>query len=267
MKYLFLFLLCLSCSDDNFRKVEKLETFRVLGVYAANPEVAPGATTTVQVLVSDVNGTDAVVNGTYEACIDPGISRGAPVTCDLDPAKITGPYNITFASLTPNATLRTGLAGTLSVTVPATILSGRSATESFNGVGYIVIFRFTVGGTEQVSFKRIVAVSGRALNTNPTGSATFLNGNPLATAPVDGDQLSVTTSAPETFDVINVDGSVETKTEEFEVAWYTSVGKFDKPKAFASESVEYQGETKTPSLILSIIRDERGGLDFVKTTF
>lgn len=268
MKFLILLLLCMSCSGDNFQKVEKLESFRILAAITPSPEVAPNTPATIQLLVSDVNGTLPTISGTFEACIDPGISLGAPVSCDHDPARVSGAHVITFATLVPSANLRTGLnAATVNVTVPATILNGRSAREQFNGVGYIVIFRFVVNGREEVSFKRIIATSRGIQNQNPSGSAILSGGVPLAAAPTDGENLIVTSSAPESFDVINVDGSQETRLEKFEVAWYTSLGKFDKPKSFVDESVEYQGKTQTPSLIMAIVRDERGGVDFQKIDF
>ncbi len=268
MKYIFLILLCFSCSDDKFRKVDKLETFRILGAYTATPEVAPNTAFSVRLLVSDVNGSAPTITGTYTACIDPGISLGAPVSCDHDPSSVSAAHTITFATLTPSTNLRTGLnAASVNLTVPATILTGRSTREQHNGVAYIVIFRFTYDGREEVSFKRIIATSRATLNQNPTGSTIYSNGSAISTAPSEGEELIATTSAPETFDVINVDGSYETKTENFQVAWYSTVGSFDKPKSGVDEGVEYQGKFVRPSLILAIIRDERGGFDFQKVDF
>jgi hypothetical protein len=259
MKYIMLILLCLSCGEDNFQKVERLESFRVLGVEVDSPEVVPGIMVTLKVLASDVTGS-GIIPGTYEACIDPGISRGATVSCDHDPSKVSGTYNLDLQALNQ----RTGLAAPLTVTVPATILTGRTAEEQFNGVGYIVIFRFTVNGRESSAFKRIIATTRPLpeLNTNPSGSALFLNGGTMA-IPQKGDELSLTTSAPESYDVIIADGSVETRTEKFEVAWYASSGNFDKSKAFVDETVEFQGDTP-PAFILAVVRDERGGFHFVR---
>jgi hypothetical protein len=263
MKYLLFILLCLSCGDDGFRKVEKLEGFRILGIVADNSEVAAGASVTVNALIADVNGTDNLISGSYVTCVDPGISRGAEASCDTPVS--AGSYNINMTD--PGLTGRVGLGPNLSVNVPLTILNGKSTLEKFNGVAVIVIINFTVNGVNHSAYKRIVATDGtRARNTVPTGSAILLNNQVIASAPVDGDNLSVTTAPAETYEVMNVDGAKETLTEKYEIAWYTNSGKFDLPKAKIDEVVEYQGDTPS-TLTIAVIRDERGGLDFVKAYF
>jgi hypothetical protein len=263
MKYLLLILLCFSCGDDGFRKVEKLEGFRILGVVSDNSEVAAGDSVTVNALIADVKGTENSISGNYITCIDPGIGRGAEASCD-NPVSV-GNYNIDMT--VPGLTGRVGLGPNLSVTVPTTILDGKSSLEKFNGVALIVIFNFTIDSVNYSTYKRIVATDGtRTRNTVPTGSAILLNNQVIASAPNDGDNLSVTTSATETYEVMNVDGSKETLTEKYEIAWYTNSGKFDLPKAKIDEVVEYQGDTAS-TLTIAVIRDERGGLDFVKAYF
>lgn len=260
MKYVFLLFLSLSCGDDDFRKVEKLETFRILGVKASLPEVTPGSSVDLRVLVSDFSGTEASVSGNYVTCIDPGISRGAKVSCST--VLETNTFTINMNSLDG----RTGLGPVVNVTVPADILIGRDSRDQFNGVGYIVIFSLTVGGTNYTAFKRIIATNRGSLNTNPLGSTLLVNGLTPLQAPIDGDELSVTTSLPENYDLINVDGTQEARTEKFQVAWYTSSGEFSSSKTNVDETVEYTGDTES-SLTLAVIRDERGGLDFVKVNF
>lgn len=266
MKYFILFLLCLSCGGDDFKKVEKLDSFRVLGVLADKPEVAPGDSVDVQVLISDVNGTESTIDGSYELCIDPGISRGALVSCSHDP--LTNPISISIpiVNLSPDALFRTGLSQIFSITVPMNILDGRSARDSFNGVGYLVIFKFNVNNEEFIAFKRIIATSRGSLNTNPTGSSLLVNGSPVSQAPVDGDELSVTSSIPESYSVINIDGVQENRTEKYELAWYTSSGNLSSSKTSIDETVDYEGEEPS-SLTIALIRDERGGLDFVKVSY
>ncbi len=259
MKYVFL-LLCLSCGNDDFRKVEKLESFRILGVKASLPEVAPGSSVDLQVLVSDFSGTEASISGNYVTCIDPGISRGAKVSCAT--VVETNTFTINMNSLGG----RTGLSPVVNVTVPTDILNGRDSRDQFNGVGYIVIFSLTVGGTDYTTFKRIIATNRTSPNTNPQGSTLLVNGFPISRAPVDGDELSVTTSLPENYDFINIDGTQEARTEKFQIAWYTSSGEFSSSKTNADETVDYTGDTES-SLTLAVIRDERGGLDFVKEAF
>ncbi len=266
MRYLALLILCLACGDTKFRKVEELQTFRILGIKADTPEVSPGASVNLQVLVSDVEGSGNL-SGTYITCIDPGISQGARVSCDHDSTATETSLTIDMTALQPNATGRTGLSSeTFSVSIPASsiIYARRSERDRSNGVAFVAIF--TINGV--TAFKRIL-VSSRSVsdadnapNTNPTGSTLSLNGA-AAGIPSDGDVLSVSTSAAQVYRQTRVDGVVETRTERFEVAWYTSSGEFDRPKAGIDEETEFKGDDE-PSLIMAIIRDERGGFDFAK---
>lgn len=257
-----------SCSDDTFRKVERLESFRILGIEASAPEVAPGGTSNLRLIVSDVNGGGRTINGTYVSCIDPGIAYGAKVNCDHDSASVSGSYSInpTTESQVNAVNLYTGTAdATVVATAPLTILTGRSDREKFNGVGYITIFTFTVDGKEVSAFKRIVATNRGSLNNNPAGSSILVNGAPISAAIEKGDKLVAVNNSPETYQVMTVEGDLETRTEEFKVAWYVSQGKLDKPKSNIEETVEYLGNSPTSdSLVLAIIRDERGGLEVIK---
>ena len=274
MNKLFLLIISLlfySCGDD-FKKVEVLSEFRILSVVAStnNPEVLPGALVNLQLFVSDVKGGGRVIIGTTVSCIDPGIAFGAKVNCDHDPSAVTDSYEINTTNGDMGAAnLFTGLASDiLNVTVPAGIFAGRSTTEQFNGVSYIVIFNFTVDGKAVSVFKRIVATNRGSLNNNPTGSAVFLNGVAITSAPAKDDKLMVTTSSPETYDFINAEGDTETRTEVFQVAWFITQGKFDKPKSDVDETVKYLGDAATiPSLVISIVRDDRGGAEIVRKFF
>jgi hypothetical protein len=265
VKYFFLILLCIACGDDQLPKVDKLESFRILGAVATQPEVNPPASTTVSLVVSDVNGSTNVT-GTFETCIDPGISRGAPVTCEFDPARVPPQaHTIDFASLSS----RTGVnPNSVTVNVPATILTGRSARESNNGVAYIVIFRFIVNGKENIAFKRIIATTRTPVNSNPNIADFLINGvttPAVTTTPPDKSDFLLTSSTPpEQYDIINVDGTPETKSETYEVAWYSNIGEFDRPKARLEEASELKLKSSGPIVFLGILRDERGGFDVVK---
>lgn len=270
MKHLILILLILlcACSDDNFRKVEQLDGFRILAIEASAPEVAPGGASTLRLFVSDTQGPTGgrIITGDTVACVDPGISMGAPVSCDHDPTSVTGNYTIDTTAADLSGNLYTGYSGSLNVTVPTTIHLGRSMREKSNGVGYIVIFTFTVDGQEVRSFKRIIATDRATLNTNPTGSVVLLNGASLAETPHEGDILNMTTSAPETYTYVNVDDSTETLSEGMSVAWFVSGAEFNKPKANLGEQVKLTTEPPAgPNLIIGIVRDDRGGVEVVRT--
>ena len=271
MKYIWpmILFLMVACGDQNFKKVEKLGEFRILSVFTTTPEVVPGAGVTLQLFVSDVAAGGRIINGTTISCIDPGISFGARANCDHDPSAVTDTYTVDTTTADMTSNLFTGLtADTLSVTVPAGIFLGRSTREQFNGVSYIVIFTFEVDGKEVSVFRRIVATNKVALNTNPSGSFILLNGVAINSTPNEDDKLRLTSSAPETYDYKTIDGSIETRSEDFQVAWFVTEGKLDKPKSGVSETVKYLGETATdPSLVVAIVRDERGGVEIVREFF
>jgi hypothetical protein len=261
----------LSCSDDNFKKVENLSGFRVLAIQSNPVEVTNSGTVGLQLYVSDVKGGGRAISATTEACIDPGVTLGAAVSCDHDPTTVTGSYsfNTDTDSQMGAANLYTGLADqVLNVTIPAFIFTGRSERDKVNGVGYLVIFRFDVDGKKVVSYKRILATTRTTLNQHPSVSGILLNGGAIAGKPSKDDRLKVQVSAPETYTYINVDGSSEVKTENLQTAWYVSEGELDTSKASVSESVKFKSSTPTGTmLIISIVRDERGGVEFRQEVF
>lgn len=263
MRYLLLLLL-LACGGDDMKKVEELGGFRILGVITQTPEVTPGASVTdLQMIFSDVNSGGRSITGSATGCIDPGISLGAKVSCDHDPGRVT--QAVTIDTLTDDATngFFTGVTPAFgSFTVPATIFLGRNLRDQFNGVGYLILFDFTVDGKKVQTLKRIVATNRGTLNTNPSGSSMLLNGSPVLSSPAKNDKLSVTNNSLETYDTINVDGSTETRTEKLQVAWYLSKGEIDKPKSFVAEDVKYL-DPKVPGayLQIAVLRDDRGGIE------
>lgn len=259
--------LFVSCSDSNFRKIEQLDGFRILAIEANNPEVAPGGNATLELFVSDPKGPAGgrTINGTTVACVDPGISVGAPVSCALDPNRVNGTYTIDTSIPDLLNNLFTGFTGSINVTVPNTILAGRSTRDQTNGVGYIVIFNFTIDGKDVTVFKRIMATNRGTLNANPTGSSMLLNGAAIAGMPHKDDLLDLTPMTPETYTYINVDGSSEVRTEVLDVAWYISEAELNRPKADFGEEVKITKEPPTdPYLIIGIVRDDRGGVEVVR---
>ena len=266
---LMLLLLAISCGGDRVKKVELLEEFRILAVVTPTPEVSSGDPATLQLFISDVKGGGRVIIGTTVACIDPGIAFGAKVSCDHDPSAQVGTYKIDTTTGDMTSNLYTGLAAaTLNVTVPPTIFLGRDSRDQFNGVGFIVIFNFTVDGRTVSTFKRITATNRGAFNSNPNGSTILLNRSPIGSAPEDGDDLEATSSAPEMFDYQTIEGVTETREEKLAVAWYVTQGELTKPKSNVGESTSYKGKKPTASsAVIAIIRDERGGVEIVRKYF
>jgi len=266
MKYLILLLIVISCGDDKLKKVEELDGFRIIGITSTTPEVAPGTNgVALKVYVSDTKGGGRVIDGTVEACIDPGISFGASVGCSHDPTKVSGVYSINTASDLDlgAANLFTGLAtDTFLANVPLFIFNGRSTREQNNGVAYIVIFRFNVDGRVHESFKRIIATTRAIKNVNPVINSVNLNGVAVvSTKPRKGEKFLLDANAPETYSYVEVDDTQVSRSEALKVAWFVSQGKFDKAKSDAGEEVEF---TEDPPgdvmLLLSVLRDDRGGI-------
>ncbi len=260
------FLILSSCGETEFKKIELLEGFRILAITTATPEVNPGdSVSDIQVFFSDPQGAGRLISGTTVSCLDPGIAFGAEVSCDHDPMSVAGIYNIDTALDDDTPGLFTGLASaTASVTVPATILLGRSATDQNNGVGYIIIFTFDVAGQEVKAFKRILASTRSTKNLNPgnpTPSTAELNGGAMALPNTD-DVFRVLSTTEENYDYITTDNITENRTERFQVAWYISAGELNFAKSNVSENVKFIEETPPTSLtVISVIRDERGGTE------
>lgn len=255
--YLPLFLLLFSCGDDRLPKIETLEGFRIIGIQASSPEVAPGGSSNLSLYVSDPQGGGRVLNGSFVACVDPGISLGANVDCSEVPGAVSGSYTVDTTGLA--GSLYTGFAGSMTANVPASILANRSGRERFNGVGYIVIFTFSVDGRTVRSFKRILATDRGALNANPATPTILLNGAALSSVPREGDSVSVSALSPEAYQFQNVDGTTENRTENLEVAWFMTTGEVNKPKASSQDRAEFTEAPGPNFLILSAIRDGRGG--------
>lgn len=254
-----------SCGDDKFKKVEVVDSFRILAIVANEPEVAAGGSTNVFPYVSDPNGAGRTLSGTYEICLDSGVSFGANPTCENISGATTGSYTINFSTDADFAANGyTGLAATpVVVTVPSTIFSNKDSRQQFNGVAMLVIFRFTVDGKEISAFKRIFATNRGSYNINPSTPIVELNGSTLSSKPIAGDRLTL--SGPndeETFDYQNIDGAIESRVETYEVAWYVSSGKLLKPKISKNEDTQVSSSAESSSsfFCVSVVRDERGGV-------
>ncbi len=271
LNFILLLTVLLSCGDDNFRKVEKLSGFRVLGIKASSPEVTDslvGTSVTLSLIVSDVNGGGRTVSGIVETCFDPGVGYGAEVSCDHDPNATTGPYSINFSGIGPDQPYSlnryTGFV-TYPVDIPENLLTGRSSRDQFNGVAYLTIFTFNVDGETLKFFKRIIVTNrtGAELNSNPTAGNIQLNGSDILAFPQSGQELSIGSSVPQTYTYRTVENIDETRTEEFQVAWYVSEGELSLSKTYIDEATEYDGSAPTgDSVVVAIVRDDRGGLDF-----
>jgi hypothetical protein len=249
-----------SCGEDKLKKIETLNSFRVLAIESATPELTQntGLSVTARPYISDVNGAGRIVSAVVDGCIDPGISFGAEVTCEGNASKVSVAYTVNTSAL---SNLNSGWgAYSSALAIPDTIFLGRTDREKYNGVPYIIIFKFTVDDVVLKSFRRILLTNRTALNSNPTISSFLLNGSAIS-KPNLNDYLSASVSGAENYNTILADGTIENRNETLTMAWYVSYGELNISKATASESVQYK--TSPPAsqlLIIGVLRDERGGV-------
>ncbi|MAW07614.1 MAG: hypothetical protein CME61_04960 [Halobacteriovoraceae bacterium] len=266
----FLILICIlillfSCGDDGFKKYEKLEQFRVLGIIADTPEVNDSqAVVTLTPVVSDISSQGREITISINACVDPGVSRGAEVTCEegtLTQEVIYNSGNAVDLNATLGASLFTGAMPNVSITLPSDILTGKTIFEQYNGVDYLVILDFKSGGESLIkSLKRIKVSSRPVKNSNPVlGTMSNLS---LSSSVQD---LKVTnSSSKETFDFFSLSGNLEQKDEVMYLTWFTSSGEINNSQVYVDEptKVTFASNLPAEAVVVVLLRDGRGGLDF-----
>jgi hypothetical protein len=270
MKKLFIFSVVLwtGCTKDTFPKYIELNDLRVIALQTATPEVVPGTLLTIDPYVSDINNT-APLTFIAEGCVD--ISYGAEPSCNGNPTMVS---------------LGTGSAGTLSgptftgsltsfnATIPAAILVGRSAAETYNGVNYLITYAITnAQGKTVKSFRRIIVSDpSKPKNSNPTVPAVFANGVSLGLlAPGVAHEMTMTfgASSAETYNRMKTDGSMTTVTEELTTTWFITDGLMKFYRTSVADVNAYTTPESYPttrsSFILVVVRDGRGGLSLLQT--
>jgi hypothetical protein len=137
----------------------------------------------------------------------------------------------------------------------------------FNGVPYLIIFTFNIEGIIHTSFRRIFITnrSSPNLNNNPSITSLNLNGG-IINKPNLGDLLSLSFTGIETYELMNVDGVLENRTEKLVTAWFISDGELDNSKTNAEDSIVYKSNPPMAKLlIISVLRDDRGGVDVLES--
>ena len=260
-------LLCAAgCSSDSLPKAYQLGDLRILALRASAPEIGVGGTSTITPLVSDLDGGSRTVNFVAESCLDPGVALGVTPSCDADPAKSSTSGSIVFT----DPTRRTNAAATFNVTPPVSILDGKSAIAQFNGVSYLVVYRLTAGTDSVAAFRRIL-VSTKAAgdrNQNPAVTGATVDGVALAAVPAAAASVRpvVTAGSAETYTGLDAGGNAVTKTEAVTVSWFLSRGTFQSSRTESDGLLGFTPPTEsstTPSFFVLVVRDDRGGVDFV----
>ncbi|MFZ4713317.1 MAG: hypothetical protein ACOYL6_06385 [Bacteriovoracaceae bacterium] len=266
MKRFTIFLFCLflsACSDDNFKKVYKLQNLRVIAITAGKQgtltqaEFAPGDTATLEAFVSDID-SGRTITAVIATCSDLGVSYGREPTCDNVADKIT------YADITLNTggvAGNTGAMPTFDVTIPATVLLGRSAADQFNGVNYLVTMKFSTSDGETVkAFKRLTVTTRATKNSNPSIGSIVIDNSSFATYPGAGDFSLSASSSEETYDFQSANGSISNLSEEMNVAWYVSDGEINFPVTGRTGLTHFKPGDKGILVVAAVIRDGRGGM-------
>lgn len=276
MRSLFLLILIFiaSCGNDDMKKYSRLEGLRILAITADSPEINAPATVNLTPFLSYTDGGDTTLDISYEACLDPGISYGAQVSCDTyeSSQKLTGSTSFD-TSILGSANYYTGNMTAIPITIPPWAFVALSALDQdlqFNGVDMIVIFTITDqsdSSKKLKSIKRISLTTKSSLNTNPSVSDILGNANTLNSFPNSKISLSmVGTSEPESYEYQGANG-LETLSEKMTISWFSNVGEMQFSRTDKDESVIFDPQKKSEGVIVGVYRDNRGGVAIVRKVY
>lgn len=263
------------CANENFPKYQKLDSFRVIGIQADKPEVLIStlpATVTLTPVLSDSGSGGRTVTITGSACPDPGINFGAEPTCDQSPLKV----DLSIPSVTPGAAASnsqvfgtpslTGSTPSFTVTVPTGLTTGRSTTDLFNGIGYLISLRFQAGDKVVRAYKRIAISNKSTANLNPSITSLLGNGSALTVLPASDVTLSVQTGAPANYEAMNSEGVITSRTESLRVTYFHTDGIMKFARLSPSETNLWTPPAAAPAgrpaTIVVVVYDGLGGMAF-----
>lgn len=267
-----------ACSNMDLPDSSELGGLRILAIttQGTQAEFSPGDTVVLKPFVSYINFSGSLTYSA-QACVDPGISYGASVSCDGNDSKIDlGSGSVTTLTTTDSMT---GFANDISVVIPSSsiIFYSKSSKDQFNGVSYLVIYDLTASDGKTVrSFKRILVSNKSASqkNTNPVISDILQNGSSLSAISFGATtnlSASLDSGSAESFEVQNSDGSTTTKSEEVLVSWHVSDGTLKYIRTTGSDTTDYESPSGAPSgrkiFVIAVARDERGGQSILVRSF
>ena len=266
------------CGGNTLPDYNVLSSLRVLALQADKPEAHPGDAVTITPYISDINGGGRALTFSAEACLDPGTAYGATPSCIGNPTRVV--LNTQFSAAAP-ASQATGSTTTIAVSVPATLLTGQSAQNIYNGVSYLFIYQLFGGSETVTAFKHILVVdpSKATLNSNPDSAGALdilFNGAASATVVTlpSGDQtlsLQYPAGAIETYQVMKSDGSFQSMTESLTTTWFVTDGSENHYHTINNGTAIWTppgGEPTSRKVVLAaVVRDGRGGIAFKKVEF
>ena len=263
MRWVLIFALLVSgCGGDNFKKVYLLENLRVLSLAANLPEVAAGASVTITPFVSDRKGAGRSLSYRVIGCVDPGVTFGSDYSCEGQADRQEWVPLTAMPALA--APFYSESAPSFSITVPSTILDGRSTDDTFNGIAYLVFYE-VVSSTETVTaLKRIFASSRATKNSNPVPTSIQADGTTITARPQGQVTLTVDTPAAqfEDYEISNFGQKVPEK-EDLLYSWYVSDGELTEERSSSTKETKWTPEDPIPAvaqtLVILVTRDRRGG--------
>ena len=236
---------------------------RVLGIKADPPQVAAGASSSIDTLAVDTGG--ATPAATWSACLEPPL-QGETVNPDC--------------LATPPATflqpIGSGL--TITTTMPQVTAAALGEPDASGGVYLPLVAEVTAPGAGAVvAVYRLRLLQAAPANTNPSivtvysldGSGNMTPLDPASPTPVaSGGALSlgVTFAAGSAETYTAADGT--TATETLTTSWFATAGDFSVEKTSATQpQTVLHLDQRLPAAGASIDlwavgRDERGGTDF-----
>jgi hypothetical protein len=236
---------------------------RVLGIKAEPPEVAAGASATVDTLAVDTSG--ATPGAAWSACMQPPL-----------PGQTVNPDCVAVASAPYLQPIGNGL--TISVTMPEVTATALGAPDATGGVYLPLVADVSVPSSAVTAVYRLRLLTDAPANANPTIATVDLldaaNGaltplDPTAPTPVvAGSALSLgVTLAPGSAQTyVAADGT--SRTETVTTSWFCTAGDFSVEKTSDTQPLtilhldQRLPAAGTPIDLWAVARDERGGTDF-----
>ena len=271
--YILFCLFFISCGDDNFPETSQLSGLRILAITADKPEINAATTVSLTPLISYVQGGDATLNYTWEACPDPGIAFGAELSCNSAATALKLSGSGSFSASALSGSYYTGNSDVISLNIPPevfTYLATLNSEIQYNGLDYIVLLSFT-DATKRIAtqgFKRIriSAKPTAELNQNPTIGAIQFAGAELTSYPSSEGVVEVASLSPAETYTEQTNVGLRSFTEKRFVSWYSSSGEFLFNRTDPGEA-----NTFTPSgstgVFVAIYRDGRGGVATTLVSF
>jgi hypothetical protein len=277
------------CGAGNLPDYIKLGDLRILAVKANTPEVLPGATVSVELVVSDLALNRSL---TYSAvgCVDPGIGYGAKASC-------TGSSSL--QTIAPEAAIpatqsvpsHTALVAAPSFTIPSDILANRNPVDQFNGVAYLAIYTLSAANadgskTQVTAYKRIIVSSAlhTPKNSNPDLTGVSAGSQALGSLvsslsfPYSGTSpIPLTPSfgtgslGAESYSLLGTDGTPRALQETLTTTWFISDGSMEFYRTTGADPDSWTPPAEQPKnaagsargvFFVVVTRDGRGGEDF-----